>query len=419
MSSSSISTLTIPRILKGSMKLPLSKSECNRLLIIRALTGTAEQIPHISDAQDSQVLLRLLAKSELQDTQDNIYDCGAAGTTLRFLAGYFSSLPGTRILTGTSRMQKRPLGILVQALRQLGAQIKYLGEEGFAPIEITGTKLRGGQIELDGSVSSQFVTSLLLIAPTLHNGLVIRFNGPVASAPYILMTLRIMERFHVFGIWNGDTLSVSNQKYLVDDPRTQFQVEADWSAASYCYALTAIADEADIFLEGLHERSLQGDAVCALVFPFLGVSTSYENGGVRLSKNNYVPKAFAFDFEDCPDIVQTCAVVAAAKRIPMLMGGLNTLRVKETDRIHAVITELKKFGVSCAEPEKGVLEIRSFDGPCAEDPLVETYEDHRMAMSFAPLSILHPSMKMKSSDVVQKSWPGFWAQLKQLGAEIK
>lgn len=415
---SSKATISIPRVLKGNVRLPLSKSECNRLLIIRALLGSNEMMHHISDAQDSQTLAALLAKSGTETT-GNLYDCGPAGTTLRFLAAYFATLPGTRVLTGSARMQKRPLGILVDALRQLGAQITYKGEEGFAPIEITGTKLRGGQIELDGAVSSQFVTALLLIAPTLHNGLVIHFKGPVASAPYILMTLRIMERFHVFGIWDGDTLSVSNQSYRVDDPQTQFNVDADWSAASYCYSLAAIADEADIFMEGLREHSLQGDSVAALLFPFLGVSTKYENGGVRITKNHYKPKAFAFDFEDCPDIVQTCAVVAGAKKIPTLMRGLNTLRIKETDRIHALIGELKKIGVGCTEPEKGILEIRTFDDPPSEKIEIETHEDHRMAMAFAPLAILYPGLVMHDPGVVSKSWPGFWDELKKLGAKIE
>lgn len=414
---SSKACITIPKILKGSVRLPLSKSECNRLLIIRAILGRHENMHLISDAQDSQVLDQLILKSQSQN-HDNVFDCGPAGTTLRFLTAYFATLPGTRIITGSARMKKRPLAVLVNALRDLGAQISYKGEEGFAPIEITGTKLRGGQIELDGSVSSQFVTALLLIAPILHNGLVIRFKGMVASMPYILMTLRIMERFHVFGIWDGDTLSVSNQSYRVDDPKAQFQVEADWSAASYCYALAAIADEADIFLEGLREQSLQGDAVTAWIFPFLGVSSKFESGGVRITKNGYAPKAFAFDFEDSPDIVQTCAVVAAAKKIPMLMRGLNTLRIKETDRIHAMITELKKAGVEAAEPEKGIIEIRTFDGPVQQPLEIETYEDHRMAMAFAPLAIRYPGLILHHPDVVGKSWPGFWEELKKLGASI-
>lgn len=415
---SSKATISIPRTLKGSVRLPLSKSECNRLQIIRAIIGSTEPMHHMSDAQDSQALEDLLEKSKTPGG-DNVYDCGPAGTTMRFLTAYFSTLPGTRILTGSSRMQKRPLGILVDALRQLGAQISYKGEEGFAPIEITGTKLRGGQIELDGSVSSQFVTALLLIAPTLHNGLVIKFKGPVASMPYIIMTLRIMERFHVYGIWDCDTLSVSNQQYRIDDAKTQFDVEADWSAASYCYSLAAIADEADIFLEGLHESSLQGDSVTALLFPFLGVSTKYEDGGVRITKNGYVPKAFAFDFEDCPDIVQTCAVVAGAKKIPLLMRGLNTLRVKETDRIHALVTELKKIGVGCSEPGKGILEIKTFDGAVQSPLIIDTYEDHRMAMAFAPLGIQYPALVMNNPEVVGKSWPGFWEEMKKLGAVIK
>lgn len=410
--------ISIPRQLKGSVRLPLSKSECNRMQIIRALTATEEPLSGMSDAQDSQILAQLLAKSE-KASSDSTYDCGAAGTTLRFLTAYFATLEGTRTLTGTPRLQKRPIGILVDALRSLGAQITYKGEEGFAPIEITGTRLQGGQVELDGSVSSQFVTALLLIAPTLHNGLVIRFKGPVASMPYILMTLRIMERFGVFGIWDGDTLSVSNQSYKVDDPQTQFRVEADWSAASYCYSLVALADEADIFLEGLREHSLQGDSVLAWLFPFLGVTTKYEEGGVRITKNWYKPKAFAFDFEECPDIVQTCAVVATAKKIPLLMRGLNTLRVKETDRIQALINELKKLGAGGTEPGKGLLEIKTFDGPVQTPLEISTYEDHRMAMSFAPLAILYPGLIMEDPLVVGKSWPGFWEELKKLGATIE
>lgn len=416
--SKSKAVITIPGKLKGTVRLPLSKSECNRLLIIRALTATEEPMHGLSDAQDSQVLAQLLDKSE-KASSDDLYDCGPAGTTMRFLTAYFATLEGTRTLTGSARMQKRPLGILVEALRSIGAQITYKGEEGFAPIEITGKKLQGGQVELDGSVSSQFVTALLLIAPTLHNGLVIRFNGPVVSMPYILMTLRIMERFGVFGIWDGDTLSVSNQSYKVEDAKAQFRVEADWSAASYCYSLAAIADEADIFMEGLHENSLQGDSVLAWLFPFLGVTTKYEDGGVRLTKNGYQPKAFAFDFEECPDIVQTCAVVAVAKKIPMLMRGLNTLRVKETDRIQALINELKKLGAGGTEPGKGLLEIRTFDGPVASPLEIDTYEDHRMAMAFAPLAIKYPGLVMNDIAVVSKSWPGFWDELKKLGATIQ
>jgi 3-phosphoshikimate 1-carboxyvinyltransferase len=410
--------ITIPKKLKGTVSLPLSKSECNRLQIIHALTTQNEPMQDISNAQDSQVLQQLLARVGGVDS-DPVYDCGPAGTTMRFLAAYFAGIPGKRILTGSARMKKRPLGILVNALRELGAHIEYKGEEGFAPIEITGTKLKGGQIELDGSVSSQFVTALLLIAPTLHNGLVIRFKGSVASMPYILMTTRIMERFHVYSIWDGDTISVSNQKYVVDEPAKQFRVEADWSAASYFYALAALSDEADIVLKGLHENSLQGDAVCALLFPFLGVSTKFETEGIRLTPNGYIPKAFAFDFEDTPDIVQTCAVVAAAKRIPLLMRGLNTLRVKETDRIHAVITELAKFGVVCREPGKGILDLYSFNGSHEEDITIETYEDHRMAMAFAPLAMLFPELKMKDPEVVRKSFPAFWDELRKLGASIK
>lgn len=406
--------LTIPKVVKGNVKLPLSKSECNRLLIIHALATGKADIPNISDAQDSRLLHALLQQSAA--TESDVFDAGPAGTTMRFLTAYFSLLPGKRVLTGTARMQKRPIGVLVNALRELGAKITYLGEDGYPPLQIEGGVLRGGEIEVDGSISSQFISALLMIGPMLHNGLVIRFKGPVVSRPYINMTIRIMERFHVYAIWDSDTLSVSNQRYIIDDPEKQFYVEPDWSAASYWYSIAALADEADIFLEGLKKESLQADAVTALIYPFLGVSTVFEDKGVRLTKNHYRPQAFAFDFEDCPDIVQTVAVTAAAKKIPVLMRGLNTLRTKETDRINALKTELHKFGVITSEPHPGVLEIKEFSDVSVSDITVSTYEDHRMAMAFAPMAVKFPRLHILHPDVVSKSYPEFWQELNKVGA---
>ncbi|HTL80219.1 MAG TPA: 3-phosphoshikimate 1-carboxyvinyltransferase [Bacteroidia bacterium] len=402
--------LNIPRKLKGEVKLPLSKSECNRLLIIRAITGTDYFIPEISDAEDTVSLGRII--SELKEHKDgNTYDVGAAGTTMRFLSAYLSSIPGVFNLTGTARMQERPIGILVKALESLGADIEYGGKEGFPPLKIFGGPLKGGEIEVDGSVSSQFISALLMIAPTMHNGLVIHFKGNIVSRPYIDMTIRIMERFHVYPVWDGNTLAVSNQHYTIDDPESQFEVEPDWSAASYWYSMVALADEADIFLPGLKKDSLQADAVCSLLFPFFGVTTTFEEKGIRLTKNGYRPNAFAFDFEDSPDIVQTVAVTAAALKIPTLLCGLNTLRVKETDRVKALKIELAKLGVHCEEPGRGMLEIKTFDGKVQSPLKIATYEDHRMAMSFAPLGIKFPGIEIEDPHVVKKSYPGFWEEV--------
>jgi 3-phosphoshikimate 1-carboxyvinyltransferase len=405
--------LTIPKVLKGEVRLPLSKSECNRMLIIRALTGTEIDLPEISDAEDSVSLRRILDSLKKHKDGDT-YDVGPAGTTMRFLAAYLSSIPGVFQLTGSNRMKKRPIAILVKALEELGADIEFTGQEGYPPLKIFGGPLKGGEIEMDGSVSSQFISALLMIAPTMHNGLVIHFKGPIVSRPYIDMTIRIMERFGVSPVWNGDTLSVSNQQYEVDDPAGQFRVEPDWSAASYWYSMAALADEADIFLPGLARNSLQADSVCALLFPFLGVTTTYEETGVRLTKNGYRPGAFAFDFEDCPDIVQTVAVTAAALKIPTLMCGLNTLRVKETDRIAAVKNELAKIGVVCEEPGSGMLELKNFTSQVQSPLSISTYEDHRMAMAFAPLAIKYPGLIIEDPDVVKKSYPGFWEEIRKM-----
>jgi 3-phosphoshikimate 1-carboxyvinyltransferase len=406
--------ISFPKKVSGTIQLPLSKSECNRMLIIEALMDKQADVTRLSDAEDTQSLATAL--THLHDL-NYVYDIGPAGTSMRFLTALFAVTPGERVLTGSARMHKRPISILVKALRELGADIEFVDAEGFPPLRIKGGKLQGGEIAVDGSVSSQFISALLMIAPTLHNGLVINFNGPIVSRPYINMTLRIMERYGVFAIWEGQRLSVSPQLYVIEESGSGCIAEADWSAASYWYSVAALADEADLFLEGLKAESLQADAVTARIYPFLGVSTTYESGGVRITKNHYRPKAFAFDFEDCPDIVQTVAVTAAALQIPLLMRGLNTLRVKETDRIHALITELSKIGVTCKESAPGILELVTFKS-LPDQLSFETYDDHRMAMSFAPLGCLRPTL-ISNHEVVRKSYPAFWDECKKIGAQIQ
>ncbi|MCA6363131.1 MAG: 3-phosphoshikimate 1-carboxyvinyltransferase [Bacteroidetes bacterium] len=400
-------------ILQGTVELPLSKSECNRLLIISALLGNNCDTLPVSEAEDSQTLQQLILQSKQENSSD-VYDVGAAGTTMRFLTALFSITPGVRILTGSERMKERPIGELVNALRQLGAEIEYIDREGYAPLRITGKKLSGGEVMMSGNVSSQFVTALLLIAPVFHNGLVIRFTSEVVSVPYINMTMRLMERYGAAALWHDDVLSVSPQAYSTED--TQVVIERDWSAAAPWFAMAALAREADLVLAGLHENSLQGDRVLADLAPFWGLSATFENGGLRLRKAGSHCLNFAFDFEDCPDIAQSVSVIAAGLRMPTLLNGLQTLRIKETDRIAALQTELGKLNIRTTANNIS-LEITE-TSPLPASVAIDTYKDHRMAMSFAPLALRMNGLRINDPDVVRKSYPGFWEELKKTGFEI-
>jgi 3-phosphoshikimate 1-carboxyvinyltransferase len=400
-------------ILRGTVSLPLSKSECNRLLIISALSGKHFDTLPVSEAEDSQTLQRLIDAAK-KDDQGNVFDVGAAGTTMRFLTAYFSITPGVRILTGSERMKERPIGELVNALRQLGAQIEYTEREGYPPLKITGKRLSGGEVTMSGNVSSQFVTALLLIAPVLHNGLVIRFTDDVVSVPYINMTMRLMERYGAAALWHDDVLSVSPQAYSADE--TPLTIEPDWSAAAPWFAMAALAKEADILLTGLHENSLQGDRVLADLAPFWGISATFESNGLRLQKKNGHCLNFAFDFEDCPDIAQSVSVIAAGLRMPSLLNGLQTLRIKETDRIAALQTELGKLNMRTTASDQS-LDI-SETPPLPASVTIDTYKDHRMAMAFAPLALRMNGLCINDPDVVRKSYPGFWEEMKKMGFEI-
>jgi 3-phosphoshikimate 1-carboxyvinyltransferase len=401
-------------ILKGTVQLPLSKSECNRLLIINALSEEHFETLQLSDAEDTQKLQKLLTLAATAP-DETVYDVGAAGTTMRFLAAYFAQLPGTRILTGTDRMRERPVGELVNVLRKLGAQIEYTEKEGYPPLRITGKRLSGGEVEMDGNVSSQFITALLLIGPTLHNGLVIRFRTEVVSVPYVNMTIRLMERFGVSPIWHDDVLSVSPSKYSIEG--AEHNVEPDWSAAAPWFTMAALAKEADILLAGLHSNSLQGDRVLADLAPFWGLSATFEEAGLRIRKHGVTPINFAFDFGDSPDIVQSAAVASATLRIPTLFNGLETLRIKETDRIAALQTELGKLNMRTEATDNSLNLIET--QPLPSSTKIDTYHDHRMAMAFAPLALRMSGLQINDPDVVKKSYPKFWEQMQQLGFVLR
>ena len=404
--------------LHGIVELTASKSESNRALIIQALCREKFNIKNLAAAEDTVVLKYILSSAQASDS-GTIYNVGASGTGMRFLTAYFAAQPGTRILTGSERMKKRPIGILVNALRDLGADIEYMEEEGFPPLKISGKTLLGTEVEMDGNVSSQFISALLLISPELQNGLVIKFKGEVTSLPYINMTLKMMEEFRVYGQWHDNYISVSKQKYhKKSEPLYEFQVEADWSSASYWYAMAALSAEVDFTIKGLKNPSLQGDSMVADIFTFFGVKTEFIENGIKLTKINSEKEHFGFDFSDCPDLAQTVAVVVSALNIPALFNGLNTLRIKETDRIAALKNELKKLGAEVEILNDNSIEI--YPQSQILNPLsISTYDDHRMAMAFTALAMKLDSITIEDAEIVKKSYPDFWNDLKKVGFVIE
>jgi 3-phosphoshikimate 1-carboxyvinyltransferase len=410
--------------LKGSIQLTASKSESNRALIIQALSKEKFEIKNLATAQDTQTLQEILAadKTYLKESADpgvRTYDVGPAGTTMRFLTAYFATTPGTRVLTGSERMKQRPIGTLVDALRELGAKITYTENEGYPPIRVEGKALKGGEIEIVGNISSQFISALLLVSPSLQNGLVINFKGEVTSRPYINMTLKMMEEFDVYGTWHENSISVSKQKYQRNsDSDYVYEVEGDWSAASYWYAFAALADEVDFTIKGLKNSSLQGDSIVSELFTFFNVNTTYTNDGIQLKKKVINNEHFGFDFSDCPDIAQTIAIVAGLLKVPAYFNGLHTLRIKETDRVNALKKELIKAGIEVEIIDDSSMQVTT---PALFPPTaaIETYDDHRMAMAFAALAMKFGSVMIEHPDVVKKSYPDFWNDLKKAGFTIK
>ena len=389
-----------------SVSLPFSKSISNRALIMNALSENTGKIENLSDSDDTCVL------SAAINSTNNVVDIGAAGTAMRFLTAYFSVTDGEKILTGSERMKQRPIGLLVNALRTLGADIEYLEKDGFPPLKIRGKKLSGNEILLDGSVSSQYISALMMIAPVLTDGLKIKLEGNIISTPYIKMTAKMMEDFGVKVIFENKTINIAPQKYKSVD----FRVEADWSAASYWYELLAIAGEGKIFLKGLYKNSLQGDSEVARIFENLGVTTKYVDGGVELLPNENYVSHFEYDFIGQPDLAQTFAVTCCMCGVSFLFKGVQSLKIKETNRIAALIAELKKLGFVLYEPAEGELAWNGEKQNSEEKISIKTYSDHRMAMAFAPISLKMP-LEIENPEVVSKSYPKFWEDLFQLKVE--
>ena len=396
------------KIIKAVVNLPSSKSISNRALIINALSYNPYPLHNLSDSDDTKVL------SAAFNSNKNKFDIGHAGTAMRFLTAFLSKIVGKWEITGSERMQQRPISILVDALKSIGAQIEYTKNEGFPPLKILGSHLTGKMIELDGSVSSQYISALLLIAPTIENGLILKLTGNVTSQSYIDLTLRLMAKFGVQYRWEGNVITIPEQNYF---PR-EFTVEADWSGASYWYEILSLCDSGEILLKNLQLESLQGDANIAGWFKQFGVQSIQKDDGVLLiKKENISPKRLVHDFIENPDVAQTMACLCVAKKIPFHFTGLKTLKIKETDRISALQNELAKFGAELIEPAagelswNGILKLNS----AVEIPVIETYHDHRMALAFAPMVLADYQIQINDPLVVTKSYPGFWNDLKIAG----
>lgn len=402
--------ITPPQSIHTTIQLPSSKSISNRALIMNAFGKSNEPLENLSDCDDTQVMIRAL-----QSNPNDTIDIMAAGTAMRFLTAYLSVTPGDHIITGTNRMKQRPIQLLVNALRELGADIQYAGQEGFPPLRIKGSSLVKDHITLPGHVSSQYISALLMIGPSLPKGLRITLTGEIISRPYINLTLQMMNDFGAKANWiNKNELQIDSQPYQP----MPYYIESDWSAASYWYQIVALSPEATVTLPGLFEDSYQGDSKVADLFRLLGVETFYNAKTVILQKGTSYVERLDYNFINQPDLAQTFVVTCALKGIPFRFSGLQSLKIKETDRMTALICEMRKLGYVLQESEDSIL---SWEGDRCErsTDAINTYEDHRMAMAFAPACLTLPDICIDHPQVVTKSYPHYWDDLKTVGFIIK
>ncbi|MGI4751260.1 MAG: 3-phosphoshikimate 1-carboxyvinyltransferase [Janthinobacterium lividum] len=400
------------RVVNATIRLTGSKSECNRALVISALSEGKVKVENLSAAADTVTLAKVLAEVKGESQEPKTVNIGPAGTAMRFLTAFFTLQKQHQvILTGSERMKQRPIGILVNALRSLGAEIDYEEENGFPPIKITGGfDQKTASINIKGDISSQYITALLLIGSQLPLGLNLHIEGELTSRPYVEMTLSMLQQCGIQHQWNGNVISIQNQPFQ----SATIYVEPDWSAASYWYAIAALCDEAELFLPGLTLYSLQGDSSITEIMANFGITSQFKDGGVWLKKE---PKAVVrkiFDFKTCPDLAQTVIVICAALGHDASFTGLETLKIKETDRIKALQNELAKIGVELIEKGQ-IYKLNCAKRSIPEKVFINTYEDHRMAMAFAPLALIVPEIEIEDFKVVEKSYPGFWNDLETAG----
>ncbi len=405
--------ITAPLELRQTIKLPASKSISNRALVIHALSGAHIQPENLSDCDDTEVIIEALRNNPHE------INIKAAGTAMRFMTAFLAVQDGEEhIITGTERMKHRPIALLVDALRRLGADIQYAGETGYPPLRIKGKTLEGGLLEVPGNISSQFISALLMIGPMLCNGLELHLTGSVISRPYIDLTLWTMREFGADAEWSDyETIIVKPQPYQ----ERPYYIENDWSAASYWYEMVALSqhEEDEIKLEGLMDGSKQGDSTVRYIFSLLGVKTTFDTKQegvpttVTLRHSGHCVPRLEYDFVNSPDLAQTFIVCCALLNIPFHFRGLSTLKIKETDRIEAMKSEMRKLGYVLHDVNGSEL---IWDGELCQSHLdagIDTYEDHRMALAFAPASMRFPGLRINNPHVVTKSYPNFWADLRQ------
>lgn len=402
--------ITPPQKLKATVQLPASKSISNRLLILNALSLNDKPAQNLSECEDTQVVINAF------NSKSNVFDIKGAGTAMRFLTAFLAGMEGEWILKGSDRMHERPIFPLVDPLRELGADIEYLEKIGCPPLKIRGKRLKGGEVSVLGNISSQFISALMMIAPMMENGLIIHTKSEVTSKPYLDLTIKLMEEYGVYTKWEDNKITIKPQNYTAKT----ITIEPDWTAASYWYEIVALSSlGSEVFLPGLLVNSYQGDSQLVNLFKDLGVTSEFSEKGVTVRKTGKPNKKFFHNFIGEPDLAQTFAATCCFLNVPFIFSGIHTLRIKETDRILAMVTELKKLGYVLNETSNEMLE---WDGErCkTEDAIViETYNDHRMAMSLSPASIPFKSLLINNPQVVNKSYPNFWKDLKSAGFTIE
>lgn len=379
--------------------------------MILALSGSQQEFINLADSDDTHLMLTALNSSE------KIKNIGHAGTAMRFLTAFYAVTSGKITLTGSERMKQRPIGELVDALRELGADIRYAENNGFPPLLINGGGLKGRELSINGGISSQFISALLMIGPLLPGGLSINLKGEIVSSSYISMTLSLMNKFGAQTEWKGKKIHISEGSYHL----YPYTIESDWSAAAFWYSIVLLSGDSQIALPFLYADSLQGDAVLARIFESLGIETEYGPEGIIITKKQKnLPEFFEYNFMECPDLVQAVAAALCARGISFRFSGTRTLRIKETDRIAALQNELGKLGFLLTSDDEGSWLAWEGDRlPPVNDPIIATYHDHRMAMAFAPLALVFPRIDIDDPQVVSKSYPGFWSDLEKAGFKMK
>lgn len=409
--------ITAPERIQATINLPASKSISNRVLMIHALAGGDSLPDNLSDCDDTEVIIRALAAMPYE------IDIKAAGTAMRFMTAYLSVTEGKHLLTGTDRMKRRPIAPLVNALRYLGADIRYAGETGFPPLIINGKTLEGGRLEVPGNISSQYISALLMIGPALKEGLELHLMGEIISRPYIDLTLWTMQEFGAEAEWTDmDIITVRPQVYKSHP----YLIENDWSASSYWYEMLALqgASGSSIKLKGLTDGSKQGDSVVKYLFSLLGVKTTFDNKEegqpttVTLTRHRCLLPRLDYDFTGSPDLAQTFVVTCALLDIPFTFTGLASLKIKETDRIEALKAEMKKLGYPIKDENNNTLRWEGERCTPSLQP-IDTYEDHRMALAFAPAACRFPGLRINNPGVVSKSYPHYWDDLRKAGFNIE